>query len=58
MAAMELTENLVTVAMLEEGMSPATGGFWLVSLASMIAGYLVPLPYNYFRLKKWGKACH
>jgi hypothetical protein len=24
----------------------------------LIAGFLTPLPYNYFRLKKYGKACH
>ena len=27
-------------------------------IPSMIAGFLVPLPYNYWRLKKFGKACH
>ena len=27
-------------------------------LPSLAAGYLCPLPYNYWRLKKLGKACH
>lgn len=24
----------------------------------LLAGFLTPLPYNYYRLKKFGKACH
>ena len=24
----------------------------------LITGFLTPLPYNYWRLKKYGKACH
>ena len=24
----------------------------------LVAGFLTPLPYNYWRLKKYGKACH
>ena len=27
-------------------------------IPSLIAGFIVPLPYNYWRLKKFGKACH
>lgn len=27
-------------------------------IPSMLAGFLVPWPYNYWRLKKYGKACH
>ncbi|ORX67720.1 hypothetical protein K493DRAFT_131152, partial [Basidiobolus meristosporus CBS 931.73] len=25
---------------------------------SMLAGFLAPLPYNYFKLKKYGRGCH
>ncbi|RDI84463.1 hypothetical protein Vi05172_g5662 [Venturia inaequalis] len=32
--------------------------FWGAALLSMGAGYLAPLPYNYIRLRKFGKACH
>lgn len=32
--------------------------FYGAALLSMGAGYLVPLPYNYIRLRKFGKACH
>ena len=38
-----------------------TGGamltWWAVPLM-LLAGFLAPWPYNYWRLKKWGKACH
>ena len=24
----------------------------------LFAGFITPLPYNYYRLKKWGHGCH
>lgn len=58
MLAMEMTENCVSLGFsFGEGYSTTTG-FWTVTLVSMLAGYIVPLPYNYFRLKHWGKSCH
>lgn len=53
MVAMELAMNLVDVAM--------TGGAKLslsVVPVMLLAGFLTPLPYNYWRLKAFGKACH
>ena len=38
-----------------------TGGAlltWWVIPIMLIAGFITPWPYNYWRLKKWGKACH
>lgn len=38
-----------------------TGGAMLnpeVILPMLIAGFVTPWPYNYWRLKKYGKACH
>ncbi|QPK66905.1 hypothetical protein CNBG_10092 [Cryptococcus deuterogattii R265] len=58
MLSMELTENLVTLGLSDNNMTLASKEFWLVMCVSMMAGYLVPLPYNYLRLKLWGKACH
>lgn len=53
MISMELAMNLVDVAMM--------GGARL-SLGVLpfmwAAGFLTPLPYNYWRLKAHGKACH
>ena len=53
MIAMELAMNIVDVAV--------TGGarLTLTVLPLMwLAGFLTPLPYNYWRLKALGKACH
>jgi len=32
--------------------------YWFALVAALVAGFLVPLPYNYFKLKKYNKACH
>ncbi len=31
---------------------------WYSVGPSLLAGFLAPWPYNYWRLKKYGKACH
>lgn len=53
MIAMETSMNLTDWYL--------TGGalltWWAVPLM-LIMGFLTPWPYNYWRLKKWGKACH
>ncbi|KAJ5642067.1 hypothetical protein N7490_006067 [Penicillium lividum] len=58
MIAMEVAENAVDYHL--------TGGivvfddprFWLAAGLSVGAGFLAPLPYNYVRLRRYGKACH
>ena len=53
MISMELAMNLVDLVI--------TGGAVLtlqVIPLMLIAGFLTPLPYNYWRLKKHGKSCH
>lgn len=53
MIAMEAAMNITDVAL--------TGGarltWWVVPIM-LLAGFLAPLPYNYWRLKALGKACH
>ena len=53
MVAMESAMNIVDVVL--------TGGavltWWVVPIM-LVAGFLTPLPYNYWRLKALGKACH
>jgi hypothetical protein len=52
MISMELAMNLVDVIF--------AGGVlvsWVIPFM-LLAGFITPLPYNYFRLKKYGKACH
>ena len=53
MLAMEVAMNVVDVAV--------TGGATLnvaVLPLMLAAGFITPLPYNYWRLKALGKACH
>ena len=48
-AAMNITDVLLT------GGAKLT--WWVIPLM-LIVGFLTPLPYNYWRLKALGKACH
>ena len=53
MISMEAAMNLVDYLL--------TGGAiltWWVIPIMLIAGFITPWPYNYWRLKKYGKACH
>jgi len=53
MLSMEAAMNVVDLAL--------TGGAkltWWVIVPMLIAGFLTPWPYNYWRLKKYGVACH
>jgi hypothetical protein len=50
---MEAAMNIVDLVL--------TGGAkltWWVIAPMLIAGFLTPWPYNYWRLKKYGVACH
>ena len=53
MLAMEAAMNIVDLVL--------TGGailtWWIIPLM-LIAGFLTPWPYNYWRLKKYGVSCH
>ncbi|MBM3630503.1 MAG: DUF4396 domain-containing protein [Alphaproteobacteria bacterium] len=53
MLSMEITMNLTDYLL--------TGGAilnWWVIPIMLIVGFLTPWPYNYWRLKKFGMACH
>ena len=52
MIAMELAMNAVDVVL--------AGGVlvWWVIPIMLVVGFLTPLPYNYFRLKKYALSCH
>ena len=53
MVSMELAMNVVDVTVT----GGATLTLWVVPLM-LLAGFITPLPYNYWRLKALGKACH
>lgn len=52
MIAMEVAMNVVDVVL--------TGGIivWWVIPPMLLAGFVTPLPYNYYRLKKYNVECH
>ncbi|MCS7012870.1 MAG: DUF4396 domain-containing protein [Chloroherpetonaceae bacterium] len=58
MLAMELAENLTDYALTGGMAVPSEPFFWIALLLSLLAGFLVPLPYNYFKLRKYNKSCH
>ncbi|KAJ5581180.1 hypothetical protein VI817_009219 [Penicillium citrinum] len=58
MIAMELAENAVDYHLTGGIIALHDPKFWLAAGLSIGAGYLAPLPYNYLRLRKYGKACH
>jgi len=58
MVGMEFAEN-ATDFLLTGGTVPTSDPWYWGALAiSLIAGFIAPLPYNYFKLKKHGKSCH
>ena len=57
--------SLISMISMEAAMNAVdlilTGGAkltWWVIIPMLIAGFLAPWPYNYWRLKKYGVACH
>ncbi|MEM9896505.1 MAG: DUF4396 domain-containing protein [Bacteroidota bacterium] len=32
--------------------------YWLALVPALLVGFLVPLPYNYYKLKKFNQSCH
>lgn len=58
MLGMEAAAN-ATDFMLTGGRVPLSDPFYWQALAvSVAAGFLVPLPYNYWQFRKHGRACH
>ncbi len=53
MLAMEVTMNLTDFLLV--GSASLT---WWSVVPSLFLGFMAPWPYNYWRLKKHGKACH
>lgn len=58
MVAMELAMN--TSDFMMTGGKAAFGNpmYWIALAVSLIVGFLAPLPYNYYKLRKYNKACH
>ncbi|KAL4933199.1 DUF4396 domain-containing protein [Aspergillus undulatus] len=58
MLAMEAAENLVDYHLTGGVVALHDPNFWMAALVSVGAGFLAPLPYNYWRLRMYGRACH
>lgn len=52
--AMTATDFMITGG--EAAFSDPT--YWLALIPALIAGFITPLPYNYYKLKKFNQACH
>ena len=58
MVAMELAMNTTDFMITGGKAAFEKPMYWVALLVAMVAGFLVPLPYNYYKLKKFNKACH
>jgi hypothetical protein len=58
MLAMEMAENAVDYYLTGGVVALGSLQFWTAAGVSLLAGFLTPLPYNYIRLARYGKACH
>lgn len=58
MLAMEATANATDWALTGGRAMPDEPWFWGALAISLVAGFVAPLPYNYYMLRKHGRACH
>eukprot|EP01083_Nonionella_stella_P016191 45284_1 len=60
MLTMEFVENTAVDYLIisSAGLTFHDPMFWAALGPSMLAGFLAPLPYNYYKLKRYGKSCH
>ncbi|MDR3235143.1 MAG: DUF4396 domain-containing protein [Prevotellaceae bacterium] len=58
MVAMETAMNAADFMVTGGKLALSDPRYWLAFIPATVAGFLAPLPYNYYRLKKHRKACH
>lgn len=58
MITMEIAMNLTDFMITGGKASFNTSQYWTAFIIASVAGFLAPLPYNYYKLKKYNKACH
>ena len=58
MVAMEIAMNATDFMITGGKMALSNPNYWLAFIPAALLGFLVPLPYNYYKLKKYNKACH
>jgi hypothetical protein len=58
MLSMEAAENIVDLSLTGGQFAPTEPWWWVALAASLGAGFVTPLPYNYYMIRKYGKSCH
>lgn len=58
MLAMEAAANATDWLLTGGRVSMHHPFYWTALAISVAAGFLVPLPYNYYKFRRHGKACH
>jgi hypothetical protein len=59
MIAMELAMNVTDWLVMGGQRMPLHHlGYWLAWIPALAAGFLAPLPYNYYKLRQHGRSCH
>lgn len=58
MVAMEIAMTTTDFMITGGKMALSNPNYWLAFIPAAIIGFLTPLPYNYYQLKKHHKACH
>jgi cation transport ATPase len=58
MVTMEIAMNISDFIVTGGKAAFNTPQYWLAFAIASIAGFLAPLPYNYYKLKKFNQSCH
>jgi Domain of unknown function (DUF4396) len=58
MLTMEAVETSVNIYLTKGIINMNETRFWIAASIAALAGYITPLPYNYFRIKRYGLSCH
>lgn len=58
MVAMEVAMNTTDFMITGGRMAFSDPMYWFAFIPAALAGFVIPLPYNYYQLKKHNKACH
>ena len=58
MLGMEFAANATDFALTGGRVQLSDPFYWVALTLALLAGFLAPLPYNYWKFKKHGLACH
>ena len=58
MLGMELAANTTDFFLTGGNVPVSDPWYWGALAISLVVGFIAPLPYNYYKLKKHGQACH